>query len=195
MSRTTLTPEQIKFAELLADPTDTRTQAELAVELGVRPETLSRWKRVKGFGEFVTALARVSAIAELGRALGALSRSAQKGNVQSARLLFEVCGVLQAQPARTLFQAELYTGYLDPDEDAEEEIKREVRKLTDAERQRIHQCMVDLEGTLITDWGLVFERVSVREDLTLALNVLASSVGDGVFVDDRALRLDLVPAR
>ena len=45
--------EQLQFMLALADPEDHRTQKEIAAELGLRPETLTRWKKEPGFGEAV----------------------------------------------------------------------------------------------------------------------------------------------
>lgn len=46
-------PKQLKAIEVLSDPTDTRTQGDIARDIKVRPETISRWKKLPGFMEEV----------------------------------------------------------------------------------------------------------------------------------------------
>ena len=46
-------PKQMKAIEALSDPTDTRTQAEIAQGIKVCGETISRWKKLPGFMEEV----------------------------------------------------------------------------------------------------------------------------------------------
>jgi len=88
-------PAQWRFIELLASPDVEkagRTQGELAVELGVRPETLSRWKKLPGFADAVYILAMQHAGARVGRVLAALADAAETGNVQAQRLYLEAVG-------------------------------------------------------------------------------------------------------
>ena len=87
MATSKLTPQQLRFAELLASPENAKTQAEIAEELGVCRETLSRWKQSKGFPETVCAISLSFVGAGLGRIFGAMIRAAEKENVAAARLL------------------------------------------------------------------------------------------------------------
>ena len=185
-----LTAQQLQFVEYLADPSDQRTQAEVAQELGVCRETVSRWKRTKHVWELSFSLALLHVGAELGKVLGVLHRSVMTGDIRAARLLFEVSGVMQPQAVKNLFVREAYLAYLNPNE----QIVYEMDQLTDAQHQVLAEACERIEGILTTDWGLMFDAVSVTEDWKLAINVLTSSVGDGVCVDDRALHLILVPA-
>ena len=58
--------EQWSFMTALADSTDRRTQEEIAGDLGVRPETLCRWKRLPGFGGALWALTYGNLESEIG---------------------------------------------------------------------------------------------------------------------------------
>src|SRR5688572_30019191 len=108
-----LTAEQIRFAEVLADPTDQRTQAEIALELNVRPETLSRWKRTRGFSELVFALSIVEVKARMSKVMAGLYRAAEDGDVPASRLLFELVGIHQLQAAQRLFNEDVYIEHLE----------------------------------------------------------------------------------
>lgn len=90
-----LTQQQLRYVECLADPCESRSQEEIAQEIGVSRETL--WRRMKGFGEFVYSLALLHVKSELGRLFGALTFSARQGNIQAIRLIFELTGILQPQ--------------------------------------------------------------------------------------------------
>ena len=88
-------PSQWRFIELLSSQGVSgshQTQGEMAVELGVRAETLSRWKKLPGFADAVYDLAMRHAGARLGRVLDSLAESAEKGNIQAQRLFLEVTG-------------------------------------------------------------------------------------------------------
>jgi len=68
------------------------TQALLASELGVREETISRWKRSPEFAEAVIARARELLKSNLPEIYGALNREAEKGSFQHIKLIMEMTG-------------------------------------------------------------------------------------------------------
>ena len=89
---------QIKFQEWLSLPKYDRfppTQDLLAPELGVREETLSRWKKLDGWQEAVNGLARSSVGESLPQVYGALVREAEKGSIQHIRTVLELTGELK----------------------------------------------------------------------------------------------------
>ena len=94
--------EQLKFIIALADPDDHRTQKELAAELDVRPETLSRWKREPGFGEAVWELTYRNLESELGRISSVMRSQALQGDTRSIRLFYEVLGKVGSQKANAI---------------------------------------------------------------------------------------------
>ena len=83
------------FIEWLATPKYGRippTQEMLADQLGVRPETLCRWKRVPGLMDAAVARARSMVHDNLPEIYGALNREASKGSFQHIKLALEVSG-------------------------------------------------------------------------------------------------------
>ena len=91
-------PAQWHFIELLANPEvgkAGKTQAELAIDLQVRPETLSRWKKLPGFSDAVYGLAMQHAGARIGKVLAALGNEAERGNIQAQRLYLEAMGKIK----------------------------------------------------------------------------------------------------
>ena len=176
----TLTAQQLRFVEYLADPSDQRTQAEVAQELGICRETATRWKRTKPVWELSFSLALLHVGAELGKVLGVLHRSAMKGDIRAIRLLFEVSGVMQPHAAKNLFVQEAYVGYLDP----VEQVEREVEKLTDAQKQVLAEACRRIQGILTTDWGTARDHITVDDGATVVLDALALAVSEQVSVGD-----------
>jgi hypothetical protein len=94
------TTNQIRLQEWLATPRYERIpikQEKLAEELGVSDKTLTRWKKLPGFMDEVRAIARLYLKDDLAEIYGAISREAQKGNYQMARLALELVGDLPTQ--------------------------------------------------------------------------------------------------
>jgi len=86
---------QLKFIEWLARTKYDRTpptQALFAEELRVRPETLSRWRRIPELGEAVTERARDLLGDDLPEIYGALRREAIQGSFQHIKLSLELTG-------------------------------------------------------------------------------------------------------
>ena len=94
--------EQMLFMLALADPNDRRTQKELAEEIGVRPETLTRWKREPGFGEAVWELTYRNLESEIGRISSVLRNQALQGDARAIRLFYEILGKIGSQKTATL---------------------------------------------------------------------------------------------
>jgi hypothetical protein len=87
------TPNQLRLIEWLATPGDVRTphtQGELAKEIGVKQETLSRWKSEPGLMETVGETARELLKKDLPEIYGALIREAKDGNFQHIKLALEL---------------------------------------------------------------------------------------------------------
>ena len=86
---------QIRAIEWLATDKNQRvppTQELLADDLGVRRETVTRWKADPDFMEAVTARARELLNSDLPQIYAAMVREALKGNFQHIKLAFEMTG-------------------------------------------------------------------------------------------------------
>lgn len=93
--KVTFSTNQVRFIEWLANTKYDRsppTQEMLADELGVRRETLSRWKQLPGFKEAVTQRARELLGDDLPEIYGALRREAAHGSYQHIKLALELVG-------------------------------------------------------------------------------------------------------
>ncbi|WP_203289840.1 phBC6A51 family helix-turn-helix protein [Metabacillus sp. cB07] len=85
-----LKPEQLRMANLLADPSETGTIVELCKKADVPRRTFYRWMEKKYFTDYVDSLIEVHTDAELGSVWKALSREAVKGNIHAIKLFFEM---------------------------------------------------------------------------------------------------------
>jgi len=89
------TTNQKRFQEWLATPKIIRTpptQDMLAGDLGLNAATLSRWRKLDGFQDAVTALARKFLSDDLPDIYGALRREAVKGSFNHIKLSLELSG-------------------------------------------------------------------------------------------------------
>ena len=130
-----LTGKQWKFIEALANPEEGRTQAQMAIDLDIRPETLSRWKRAPEVIQAVYDLALRQVGGDLGRVLQAMVQQAVMGSVQAARLIFEITGKVKSGGAQTIINGQLKV---------EKESVGEV--FTDDELRRIANSLVTREN-------------------------------------------------
>ena len=162
----TLTQQQLRYVECLADPSEARSQEEIAQEIGVSRETLWRWRRMKGFGEFVYSIALLYVKAEFGHIFNALTYSAKQGNPQAIRLIFEVTGILQPQVSRKLMREQVYTGDLEYDHGRVDIIKRMMMGLSNEQRQILRDAFDKVDSKLF-DWAIVTEDISVQEAVEL----------------------------
>jgi hypothetical protein len=95
MTGPTWTPEQLRFIEWCAIPKYERmppTQAMLAEQMHTHEENLSRWKRIDGFYEAVTAAYRANLVEYLPSIYGALLRKAEEGHFEHIKLVLELTG-------------------------------------------------------------------------------------------------------
>lgn len=69
-----------------------RTQRELARELAVRPETLSRWKKDPQLRDSVRSLCRIMLESHLPELYGVLVREAMAGSFQHLKLAMQMAG-------------------------------------------------------------------------------------------------------
>ena len=90
------TPNQIKLIDWLAMGQYDRnppTQADFAKMIGVRPETITRWKRdVEGLQDAVTTRARELLGDDLPDIYASLRDEAKKGSYQHQKLALELTG-------------------------------------------------------------------------------------------------------
>ena len=89
------TTNQKRFQEWLATPKSIRTpptQDMLAQDMGLNAATLSRWRKLDGFQDAVTALARKFLSDDLPDIYGALRREAIKGSFNHIKLSLELSG-------------------------------------------------------------------------------------------------------
>jgi AcrR family transcriptional regulator len=78
----TLNDEQVKMAQILADPSENGTISDKCKKAGVSRTTFYRWMRDKQFVEYVNSLIDEYTDAELSRVWGALTRRAVEGDIQ-----------------------------------------------------------------------------------------------------------------
>jgi hypothetical protein len=160
------TPEQIIFATALADPTDNRTQAEIAASLNVHPTTLCRWKKEAGFGELVWKLTYQNLEAEIGRVSAVVLRNALSGDSRSLKLFYEILGKIGAQRTAAVCTK---NHFVDEEEMAESLrrnlTERELQIWIQETKRQLGITNVDPDNFRI-DSGLdrsSFEKVSVEE--------------------------------
>lgn len=91
-TKTTLKPEQLRMANLLADPNETGTIVELCKKADVPRRTFYRWMEKKYFTDYVDSLISTYTDAELGAVWKALVRKAAKGDIQAIKLFYEMKG-------------------------------------------------------------------------------------------------------
>lgn len=89
------TPNQERFIDWLALPEELREprfHRGFAEQIGVREETLSRWKRLPGLTAEASRRARDLLKSDLPEIYGALVREAKAGSFQHIKLALEVAG-------------------------------------------------------------------------------------------------------
>lgn len=85
--------KQKKLAQLLADPTDDRTNQEKTNEAGVSLRTYYRYISNPTFVEYVNSLVPQETDREIAPIWRSLCAEARKGNVQAIKLFFEAKGI------------------------------------------------------------------------------------------------------
>lgn len=86
------TDEQVRMAQILADPSEQGTITEKCEKAGVSRSTFYRWMRDPNFVEYVNSLIDEYTDAELSRVWAALTRKAIEGDIQAIKLFFEMKG-------------------------------------------------------------------------------------------------------
>jgi hypothetical protein len=87
-----LTGRQIKIAQILADPSETRTIKAMCEDEGVPRRTFYHWMEKKEFIDFVNSLIDKYMDAELASIWAALARKARTGDTHAIKLFFEMKG-------------------------------------------------------------------------------------------------------
>lgn len=85
--------KQKKLAQLLADPTDDRTNYIKAEEAGVSLRTFYRYIKDKNFIEYVNGFVPQETDKEIAPIWRSLCSEAKKGNIQAIKLFFETKGI------------------------------------------------------------------------------------------------------
>lgn len=84
--------KQLKTMYLLANPVSGLTKKEICAIVGISVVTLWRWEAIPGFLDDVYLLAHHYCKEGLPRALRALSREAEKGDIRAIELLLKISG-------------------------------------------------------------------------------------------------------
>ena len=161
-----ITSKRLRFMVALADPTDVRTQNEIAAELDVAPETLSRWKKEKDFWETLWALTLHQLEPELHEVLKILIGRSKAGDLPSMKLLFEIAGKIGTQRKCTKFHYDL--SCLD-ERLSTEEIKEMMTTTPQCITKRLLKFWDEIYGTMIDDLTPVSDQVFVAEDVEVAV--------------------------
>jgi len=122
------TAAQHSYIEILADPTERRTQEEVAKEFDVTRTALYKWRKLEGFWEEVERLVRDRTQQRMPRVWNALLDKCEEGNVPAMKLLFQLRGELIGDKSEQKYDFE------DMEERAEEAKKRILEKLDRAEK-------------------------------------------------------------
>ena len=116
--KVTFTVKQIRFIEWLAAAKADRrpkTQIDLAKEIGVNDKTLTRWKKLPGFRDAVTARARELLGDDLPQIYDALRKEAIAGSYKHIELSFKLTGEFVERHDINLNVQKGYVGFT-PDE-------------------------------------------------------------------------------
>lgn len=91
------TPEQLSVQKWLAMPTKLRkpkTQKELAAQIGIAEEVISRWKKLSGWSDAVSEIVRAWLFDDLPDVLKSLVTEAKRGSDKHQRLFLDALGWL-----------------------------------------------------------------------------------------------------
>ena len=161
-----ITSKKLKFLIALSDPDDQRTQGEIAKELDVRPETLSRWKKAQGFLDAIWSTALYHLEPELLTVMQILIGKAKAGDLPSARLLLEIAGKIGPQKKCTQFHYDLIS--MD-DKAHTDELKDMYSDMTAGVKKRLIKFYNDIDGVMEENLDLIFDEISLIEDVQLAV--------------------------
>ena len=134
--KSTLSAKQLKAVEWLAASKYDRhppTQALLADEIGVRRETISRWRSEPDFKDAITARARELLGNDLSEIYAALRREAIAGSFQHIKLAFEMTGEYSPKQEITHDDKRIQVQYIDI---TREERAERIAEILDTARER-----------------------------------------------------------
>lgn len=95
------TAKQIKYQNVLGDPTDRRTDEQIATSIGVTRGTLWIWRNLPGFLDASYDQLLKNSQTYLRHVFSGLTRKAIQGDAGAARLLLEAIGKLKQQGVST----------------------------------------------------------------------------------------------
>ena len=165
-----LSRRQIRALIALSDPSDPRSQVEIAESVGCAPETLSRWKKIPAFGDLLRSLTTNALAAEAGRVSAVLLRAALQGDLRAVRLFFEIIGMLGHR-----------RGFNQEQIEAESDAKREIDKL-----------ILELSATFGED-ALRRASIQMGEEMGIAADLLVGKIP--IMVDDECNASESVKAK
>lgn len=88
---------QTQYMAILADPTEARTDEEIAQYLGVTRQTLWNWRQLDGFCDEAYNILQRNISGKLGKVFAGLMKRANTGDSSAARLILEAIGKLKVQ--------------------------------------------------------------------------------------------------
>jgi len=94
MSENEWTPKQLKFIDIKANPQDTRSNEEIATDMGYNSRTFYRWQNQDGFWDAVYNRAMFYLEGQLPDVIKSLATEAKAGNVNAIKLLLQHTGKL-----------------------------------------------------------------------------------------------------
>lgn len=94
MRSTNWTPKQKHLIEILADPSAPDNLAGIAAELGIKMSTLTKWMRNSALKVEVESTVRTLTNLRLAKVWDGILAKAERGDVQAARLIFQLRGDL-----------------------------------------------------------------------------------------------------
>lgn len=101
---------QLNYMTILADPTETRTDEELAAFLKVDRKTLWNWRQLDGFCDESYQMLQKNLSGKLGKVFAGLMKRASNGDSSAARLILEAIGKLKQQGGNTTVVIPIFGG-------------------------------------------------------------------------------------
>ena len=98
------TSVQLQYMAILADPTEIRTDEEIAKYLQVDRKTLWNWRQLDNFTDDAYQILIKNLQGRLGKVFAGLLKKASQGDTQAARLILELLGKLGASSAQVNVQ-------------------------------------------------------------------------------------------
>lgn len=102
--------KQTQYMAILADPTETRNDDEIAQDIGVSRQTLWNWRQLDGFCDEAYSILQRNISGRLGKVFAGLMQRASKGDSSAARLILEAIGKLKQQGGNTTVVIPIFGG-------------------------------------------------------------------------------------